>query len=498
MRRLAAATLETVEERRMRHDHVLSLIGGTPTVRLSRLEPPGVEVYAKLEAANPGGSVKDRAALSMIEDARARGVLAEGQTVVEATSGNTGIALALVCARLGHPLVIVMAESFSIERRRLMRFYGARVVLTPAHLRGSGMLTKARELAAEHGWFLPSQFDNEANARAHSRTTAAEIIAAFDDIPLTHWVSGSGTGGTLLGVGRELRRHWPATRVVVCEPDNAPLLQGDPDSASARVRPHPMQGWTPDFVPALARQALAEGLVDRFVAVSGREAIDTARALAQREGILAGISGGATLAGALALARTLPAGSRVLAMLPDTGERYLSTPLFADIEAGMDGDEWALSRSTPGARFDAAAAAQAAAALPTVTPQARRRLAAAIDDPAHPVIMFGLEWCEFCWTLRRFFERIGVALHRIDLDTPALHAEAADWRAALHAHTGQLTIPQVFVAGQWLGGCVDALDAWRDGRLQRQLQALGVAFDAAAVPDPQALLPAWLQPRSSR
>ena len=185
------------------------------------------------------------------------------------------IALALVCARLGHPLVIVMAESFSIERRRLMRFYGARVVLTPAHLRGSGMLTKARELAAEHGWFLPSQFDNEANARAHSRTTAAEIIAAFDDIPLTHWVSGSGTGGTLLGVGRELRRHWPATRVVVCEPDNAPLLQGDPDSASARVRPHPMQGWTPDFVPALARQALAEGLVDRFVAVSGREAIDT-------------------------------------------------------------------------------------------------------------------------------------------------------------------------------------------------------------------------------
>jgi cysteine synthase A len=164
----------------------------------------------------------------------------------------------------------------------------------------------------------------------------------------------------------------------------------------------------------------------------------------------------------------------------------------------MDGDEWALSRSTPGARFDAAAAAQAAAALPTVTPQARRRMAAAIDDPAHPVIMFGLEWCEFCWTLRRFFERIGVALHRIDLDTPALHAEAADWRAALHAHTGQLTIPQVFVAGQWLGGCVDALDAWRDGRLQRQLQALGVAFDAAAVPDPQALLPAWLQPRSSR
>jgi cysteine synthase A len=480
-----------------RHDSVLSLIGRTPCVRLARLEPPGVALYAKLEAANPGGSVKDRAALAMIEDARSRGALRPGQTVVEATSGNTGIALAMVCARLGHPLVVVMAENFSVERRRLMRFYGARVVLTPAHLRGSGMLAKARELAASHGWFLPDQFDNPANAEVHARTTAAEILDAFEDAPLTHWVTGSGSGGTLLGVARVLRQRWPATRIVLCEPDNAPLLAGDPASAASRVRPHPMQGWTPDFVPALARRAVADGLVDRFMPVAGRTAIETARDLARREGILAGISGGATLAGAITLARTLPAGSRVLAMLPDTGERYLSTPLFADIDAEMDEAEWALSRSSPAARFDAATAPAAAtvAAAPAAPAQAQAEIDALVADPARPLLMFGLEWCEFCWTLRRFFERIGVTLQRIDLDTPAWDGKARDWRSALHARTGQSTLPQVFVGGQWFGGCIDTLAAWREGRLPARLAALGLSFDADAVVDTQTLLPAWLQTR---
>lgn len=490
----------------MRFDHILQAIGRTPAVRLARLAPPHVELYAKLESFNPMGSVKDRMALSMIEDARSRGLLVPGQTVVEATSGNTGIGLAMVCARLGHPLVIVMAENFSVERRRLMRFLGARVVLTPAHLKGSGMLAKARELAHAHGWFLPSQFDNEANALAHERSTAVEIAADFADAPPTHWVTGAGTGGTLLGVGRALRRRWPQLRIVVCEPDNAPVLaSGEPMPepgaggeaiSHPRFRPHLMQGWSPDFVPALVQRARDEGLIDAVWPIAGRDALDTARALAQQEGILAGISGGATVAGALQLARSLPAGSRVLAMVPDTGERYLSTPLFAEIEAEMDADEWALSRSTPKARFDAPAGTPATpVALPAATPLGRDRVDRAINDPERPVMMFALEWCEFCWTLRRFFKRIGVALHSIDLDAPALAAQAPDLRAALHAHTGQPTIPQVFVGGHWFGGCTDTLAAWQDGRLQAQLTALALPFDAAAVADPQALLPAWLQPR---
>jgi cysteine synthase A len=498
----------------MRHDHILQTIGATPVVRLARLAPPHVELYAKLESFNPMGSVKDRMALAMIEDAEARGALVPGQTVVEATSGNTGIGLAMVCARKGYPLVIVMAENFSVERRRLMRFLGARVVLTPAALKGSGMLAKARELASAHGWFLPSQFDNEANALVHERTTAAEIVAAFADAPPTHWVTGSGTGGTLLGVGRALRRTWPHTRIVVCEPDNAPVLaSGLPMPAAGadgeavshpQFRPHLMQGWTPDFVPVLLQRARDEDLIDHVQPVPGALALSTARELAQREGILAGISGGATLAGALQLAATLPAGSRILAMLPDTGERYLSTPLFADIEAEMDADEWAVSRSTPLARFDAAPAsaapapASAPAAPAVVSAAGRQFVEQAVADPARPVLMFALEWCEFCWTLRRFFKRIGVALHSIDLDAAAFQAQATEVRAALRDRTGQATIPQLFVGGTLFGGCTDTLAAWDTGRLQARLDALAIPFQADAVRDTQALLPAWLQPRVAR
>ena len=491
----------------MRHDDVLQTIGRTPVVRLSRLAPPHVELHAKLEAFNPRGSVKDRMALAVIEDAEVRGVLAPGQTVVEATSGNTGIGLAMVCARKGHPLVIVMAENFSVERRRLMRFLGAQVVLTPAALKGSGMLAKARELAATHGWFMPSQFDNEANALAHERTTAAEIAADFADAPPTHWVTGSGTGGTLLGVGRALRRIWPRMQIVVCEPDNAPVLASgmpmpgpgiDGEFVShTQFRPHLMQGWTPDFIPALVQRARDEGLIDRVQPVPGALALATARELARREGILAGISGGATVAGALQLAATLPPGSRIVAMVPDTGERYLSTPLFADIEAEMDAGEWDISRSTPHARFDVASVPVPPAALPAATALGRELVDQAVNDRHRPVLMFALEWCEFCWTLRRFFKRIGVNLHSVDLDTPAMQAQAPLLRAALHERTGQPTIPQLFIGGRWLGGCMDTLSAWHDGRLQAQLKALGLAFDAQAVGDAHAMLPAWLQPRKA-
>jgi cysteine synthase A len=492
----------------MRHADILQTIGRTPVVRLARLAPPHVELYVKLEAFNPMGSVKDRMAFAVIEEAEASGQLRPGQTVVEATSGNTGIGLAMVCARKGYPLVIVMAENFSVERRRLMRFLGARVVLTPAALKGSGMLAKARELAATHGWFWPRQFENEANAAVHSRTTAVEILDDFADAPLTHWVTGSGTGGTLLGVARELRWHWPATRIVVCEPDNAPVLASGiaapPDDAEGlptshpQFRPHLMQGWTTDFVPALVQRAQAEGLIDRIVGVPGEAALATARDLARREGILAGISGGATVAGALQLAATLPAGSRLLAMVPDTGERYLSTPLFADIAAEMDEAEWAISRSTPRARFDAPAVAPPPAALPAApVRQGVAFVDAAVADTSRPALMFGLRWCEFGWALRRLFERIGAPLHEIHVDDPALQADglAGELRAALASRCGAVTLPQLFVGGQHVGGCTEAVAAWDDGRLPQLLRRAEVPFDAAARVDARSLLPAWLQPR---
>ncbi len=493
----------------MRHDNILQTIGRTPVVRLAALAPAHAELHVKPESRHPMGSEKDRMALAVIQHALERGALRPGQTVVEATSGNTGIGLAMVCARLGHPLVIVMAENFSVERRRPIRFLGAQVVLTPAALKGSGMLAKARELAAAHGWFWPRQFDNEANADVHSRTTAIEILDDFADAPLSHWVSGSGTGGTLLGVARVLRRRSPATQVVVCEPDNAPLLAsgvpqpraGDaalPPPSHPEFRPHPMQGWTPDFVPSLVQRALDEGLVDCIEPVAGADALRVARELAAREGILAGISGGATVAGALRLAGRLPRGSRVLAMLPDTGERYLSTPLFADVDAEMDAAELALSRSTPGFRFDVPAPSSPGPAGHAPSPEADHDFVrGTLDDPSAPVVMFALQWCEFCWALRRFFRRIGVTPNVVDLDGAALRSDGRGLRvrAALRERSGQATIPQVFVGGQWIGGCTDTFDAWTDGRLARALRDTGVAFDQDARIDTRALLPSWVVAR---
>jgi cysteine synthase A len=491
---------------------ITETIGRTPVVRLSRLAPPGVELFAKLEAFNPLGSVKDRLALGVIEDAERSGALKPGQTVVEATSGNTGIGLAMVCAQRGYPFVAVMAENFSVERRKLMRFLGAKVVLTPASERGSGMLAKATELAAAHGWFLPRQFENEVNADVHSRTTAEEILAAFAGERLDYWITGFGTGGTLKGVGRVLRQKRPETRVVVAEPDNSPLLgsgirqarrdDGTPQAAHPAFRPHLMQGWSPDFISKLAEDAVALGLIDRVVPVNGVHALEAARDLARREGILAGISGGATLAAALEVARSAPAGSRLLCMLPDTGERYLSTPLFADIAADMTSEEMDISRSTPGFRFDTTGAppvspAAAPIEMPVPTPKASAFVSDVVSDPAQPVVMFALEWCEFCWSVRRMLAHFEIPFRAIDLDSVAYQKE--EWggavRKALNARTGMRTIPQIFIGGELVGGSTDLFAAWKAGEVQPRLKAAGIAFRDARDVDPYGFLPSWLQPR---
>jgi cysteine synthase A len=310
----------------MIYESILGTIGRTPIVRLQRLAPSGVSVYAKCEFFNPGGSVKDRLAIAIIEDAENRGTLKPGQTVVESTSGNTGIALAMVCAAKGYPFVAVMADSFSIERRKIMRMFGARVILTPAAERGTGMVRKAAELAEKNGWFLARQFENPANPAYHRSTTGPEILSDFAGKRLDYFVTGWGTGGTLTGAGEMLHLARPELRVVAVEPEAAAMLAGKP------FTPHKIQGWTPDFIPAVLNRAVP----NRTLTVSDAEAVATARALARQEGIFCGISAGGTVAGALKLAREAPQGTVLLAMLPDTGERYLSTALFEGIPDGSD------------------------------------------------------------------------------------------------------------------------------------------------------------------
>jgi cysteine synthase A len=347
-----------------RFANILGTIGNTPVVKITRLAPPDANLYVKIEAFNPLGSVKDRLALGIIEEAERSGVLKPGQTVIEATSGNTGIGLAMVCAQKGYPLVVTMAETFSVERRKLMRFLGAKVVLTPAALRGVGMVNKAVELAKAHGWFLTRQFENEANPDMHSRTTAREIIADFAGERLDYWVTGYGTGGTLKGVARVLAKERPDTKIVVCEPQEAPLLgsgsaqqrnpDGSPASAHPAFKPHPMQGWTPDFIPKLTSDAVDTGVISRIIPIANPDAMRYSRELAQKEGIFVGITAGASFAGALKVCAEAPKGATVLCMLPDTGERYLSTPLFADIPADMNEEEIKISRSTPTAQMPTA------------------------------------------------------------------------------------------------------------------------------------------------
>ena len=338
-------------------------IGNTPIVRINRLAPDHVDLYVKIEAFNPLGSVKDRLALGVIEAAEKSGELKPGQTVIEATSGNTGIGLAMVCAAKGYPLVLVMAESFSVERRKLMRFLGAKVVLTPAAERAVGMVRKTVELAETHGWFMTRQYENEANPDIHSRTTAQEIVRDFDGRRLDYWVTGYGTGGTLRGVSRVLRDKRPETKIVVCEPEDAQLLgsgveqarQADGSAAEPHpgFKPHPMQGWTPDFIPKITDDAVAAGAIDTLLSIPNSEAMRGSRDLAAREGIFVGITAGATFAGALSIAAKAEKGASILCMLPDTGERYLSTPLFADVPAEMTEEETTISRSTPAAQMAA-------------------------------------------------------------------------------------------------------------------------------------------------
>jgi cysteine synthase A len=310
----------------MIHDSILDTIGNTPVVRLRHLAPKHVELYVKVEAFNPAGSVKDRLALAIILDAEQRGTLKPGQTVIEATSGNTGVALAAICAARGYPFVAVMSETFSIERRKLIRAYGGKVVLTPGAARGTGMVEKAMELARQHGWFFTNQFENPANPAYHRQTPAPEILRDFAGRRLDYFVTGWGTGGTLTGVGEVLKVARPEVRIIATEPSGAALLSGK------EWQPHKIPGWTPDFVPA----GLHPKVVDRIVLIDDVLARDTSRELAQREGIFSGISSGATLAAALDVAKDAPAGSVLLAMLPDTGERYLSTFLFEGVNEGSD------------------------------------------------------------------------------------------------------------------------------------------------------------------
>ncbi len=336
---------------------ILETVGNTPVVKINNLAPAGINLFVKIEAFNPLGSVKDRLALAVIEDAERKGQLKPGQTVIEATSGNTGIGLAMVCAQKGYPLVVTMAETFSVERRKLMRFLGAKVVLTPAAGRGLGMVAKAKELEETHGWFRTRQFENEANADMHSRTTAQEILEAFQGERLDYWVTGFGTGGTLKGVGRVLAKERPETKIVVCEPDDAAMLSSgiaqerNPDGSAASSHPawhpHPQQGWSPDFIPKLTGDAVDMKVVSEVLRISNAEAMRHSKELARKEGIFVGISSGATFAGALQVGAKAAQGSTILCMLPDTGERYLSTPLFADVSVDMTAEELEIAQSTP-------------------------------------------------------------------------------------------------------------------------------------------------------
>ncbi|MFH5774189.1 PLP-dependent cysteine synthase family protein [Paracoccus sp. NGMCC 1.201697] len=351
-------SIRTTSGRGRLYDSILETVGDTPAIRINNLGPDGVTLYVKAEFFNPAASVKDRLALNIIEAAERSGELRPGQTVVEATSGNTGIGLAMVCAQKGYPLVVTMADSFSVERRRLMRLLGAKVVLTPRTEKGTGMYNKAAELAREHGWFLARQFETAANADIHESTTAREIMGDFAGQRLDCVVTGYGTGGTVTGLSRVLRRERPETRIVLVEPANAALVssgvaqvRGDahaPAASHPAFEPHPIQGWTPDFIPFVLQETLDSNGFDKLLTVPGAEGVAWARKLAAREGILTGISGGATFAAAMKVAETAEPGSVILAILPDTGERYLSTPLFQEIPEDMDEEELALSHSTPG------------------------------------------------------------------------------------------------------------------------------------------------------
>jgi cysteine synthase A len=351
-------TLRRTRGRGTLYESIIDTVGDTPVVRVNHIAPPHVRLYVKCEFFNPAASVKDRLAVNILEADERDGTLKPGQTVVEATSGNTGIGLAMACAAKGYPLVVTMAESFSVERRQLMRFLGARVILTPKAQKGTGMYAKAVELAEAHGWFLARQFETAANADIHESTTAQEILGDFAGERLDYFVTGYGTGGTVAGVGRVIKETWPDLKIVLSEPANAALVgsgtpqERGPDHGPAAshpaFEPHPIQGWTPDFIPWVLQEAIDGHYYDELIPIAGAEGMKWARALAAKEGIMTGVSGGSTFAVAMQIAEKAPEGSTILAMLPDTGERYLSTPLFEPFEPEMSEAELEISRSTPG------------------------------------------------------------------------------------------------------------------------------------------------------
>ncbi|MCP4877345.1 MAG: pyridoxal-phosphate dependent enzyme [Gammaproteobacteria bacterium] len=494
------------------YQNILETIGNTPAVKINNLGPENVNIYVKIESFNPMGSVKDRLALGVIEDAERSGALKPGQTVVEATSGNTGIGLAMVCAQKGYPLVIVMAENFSIERRRMIRFLGAKVILTPASDMGTGMIAKVNELVGTHGWWQPGQFDNPANAEMHERTTAVEIIDDFAEIGLDYWVTGFGTSGTLAGVSRVLKRKSPDTRIIVCEPDNSPILgSGIPQERSAdgtyqthpSFRPHLMQGWSPNFIPKFAEETATANMIDEMMPINGNFAIQCTMDLARKEGIFVGTSSGATFAGALQVAETAPAGSNILCMLPDTGERYLSTPLFESIAEDMSEEEIAISRSTPGYRFDVSETSddEPVEVEPEVAveldPAALAEVESILLENKDQVLMFSLEWCEFCWSVRKMLAACDIPYVTVDLDSVAFQENDRGGKilAVLNHKNDWPTIPQIYVGGEFVGGATDLFDVGKAGELQPKLAARNIPYNETINRDPYSFLPTWLHPR---
>lgn len=498
------------------YQNILDTIGNTPIVRVNNLGPDNVNLYVKVESFNPMGSVKDRLALGVIEDAEKSGELQPGQTIVEATSGNTGIGLAMVCAQKGYPLVVVMAENFSVERRRLMRFLGAKVILTPASEMGSGMVAKANELAEQHGWWQSRQFENPANADIHARTTAVEILRDFEDIGLDYFVSGFGTGGTLNGVSRVLKQQSPQTKIMVCEPDNSQLLaSGIPQVRNAdgstelhpNFRPHLMQGWTPNFIPRLAEEVSDAANIDGFLPINGNHAMQSAIDLAQKEGILVGTSSGATFAGALAIAEEAKDGSNILCMLPDTGERYLSTPLFDGVSADMNDAEIDISQSTEGYRFDVVETEddQAQGTIEIVEDKlaelldrkAEREVDELLANSGGKVVMFSLEWCEFCWSVRKMMSACDIPYITVDLDSLAYqdNERGAKILEVLQARNNWPTIPQIYVGDEFIGGATDFFDVGKAGELEEKLGNQNIGYNQVIKRDPYSFLPDWLHPR---
>ena len=494
------------------YSSILDTIGNTPTVKINKIGPKHVNLYVKIEFFNPMGSVKDRLALGVIEDAERSGELKPGQTVVEATSGNTGIGLAMVCAQKGYPLVIVMSENFSVERRRMIRFLGAKVILTPSADMGTGMIAKVNELVEAHGWWQSNQFSNPANAEMHERTTAVEILDDFSEVGLDYWVTGFGTSGTLGGVSRVLRKKSPNTKIVVCEPDNSAILaSGIPQARNTNgtyqthpsFRPHLMQGWSPNFIPTFAEEAVAANNIDIMMPINGNHAIQCAMDLAQKEGIFVGTSSGATFSGALQIAESAPEGANILCMLPDTGERYLSTPLFESIGEDMNAEELDISCSTPGYRFDISAEAddEPAEEAPAAEVELDIAAMAEVDEilaaNQDKVLMFSLEWCEFCWSVRKMLSACEIPYATVDLDSVAFQENDRGGKilAVLNQRNSWPTTPQIYVGGEFVGGATDLFDVGKAGELQSKLNAGNIPFNETINKDPYSFLPDWLHPR---